>query len=344
MTDLFDIPPLDRALEPALRARLDGKAKPPGSLGRIEELAVQIGLIRGSLTPTLDRCRLLLFAGDHGLTRSGVSSYPASVTAAMVSTLLAGKASASAFAAAVGAEVRVIDAGVAAELPAHPALIDAKVAAGTADAAVEPAMTLAQARLALDRGATIARQSAADGVDIIALGEMGIGNSASAALLLHRLGPLPLDAAVGAGAGHSPEGLARKRSALDRAATRTDVDDPLEVLAQFGGFEIAMMAGAILGAAQTQAIVVVDGFIAGSAALVAARLAPACRDHCVFAHRSAETGHGALLAALGVRPLLDLDMRLGEGTGALLAAPMLRAAAGLLSQVASLEDVLEGRL
>jgi nicotinate-nucleotide--dimethylbenzimidazole phosphoribosyltransferase len=344
MTDLFDIPPLDQALEPALRAALDGKAKPPGALGRIEDLAVQIGLIQQSLGPRLDRCRLLLFAGDHGLTRSGVSSYPASVTQAMVATILAGKASASAFTRAVGAQVRVIDAGVAADLPPHPDLIDAKIGFGTADAAVEPAMTPEQAMLALTRGAEIARQSAADGFNILALGEMGIGNSASAALLLHRLGPLPLEQAVGMGAGHSPESLLRKRAALDWAANRSAATDPLEVLAQFGGFEIAMMAGAILGAAQTKAVVIVDGFIATAAALVAARLAPACLDRCVFAHQSAEAGHRAMLEALGAAPLLDLRMRLGEGTGAVLAVPLLRAAAALLSEVASLDDVLAGRL
>ncbi len=344
MTDLFAIAALDRALEPALRAAVDGKAKPPRSLGCIEDLALRIGLVQQSLTPKLDRARLLLFAGDHGLTRSGVSSYPASVTTAMVQTLLAGKASASAFAAAVGAEVSIIDAGVAADLAPHPALIDAKVAPGTRDAAIEPAMTRDQARLALDRGADIARRSAAGGFGIIALGEMGIGNSASAALLLHRLGPLPLEQAVGVGAGHSLQGLAHKRATLERAAARSAATDPLEVLAQFGGFEIAMMAGAILGTAGTGAVVVVDGFIATSAALVAVRLAPQCLDHCVFAHRSAEAGHGAMLDALDAHPLLDLDMRLGEGTGALLAIPLLRAAAALLSQVASLEDVLEGRL
>jgi nicotinate-nucleotide--dimethylbenzimidazole phosphoribosyltransferase len=173
---------------------------------------------------------------------------------------------------------------------------------------------------------------------------MGIGNSASAALLLHRLGPLPLDQAVGMGAGHSPESLARKRAALDGAAARSAAIDPLEVLAQFGGFEIAMMAGAILGAAQTRSVLVVDGFIVTAAALVATRLAPGVLDYCIFAHRSAELGHAAMLDILGAKPLLDLDMRLGEGTGALLAVPILRAAAALLSDVASLQDVLEGRL
>ena len=344
MTQLFAIAPLDRALEPALRAALDGKAKPPGSLGRIEDLAVQLGLIQQTPTPRADRARLLLFAGDHGLTRSGVSSYPASVTAAMAATILAGRASVNAFAQAAGAEVQVVDAGVDADLPPHPGLIGAKVARGTNDAAVEPAMSLDQARLALERGAQIARQSAKDGCDILALGEMGIGNSASAALLLHRLGPLPLEQAVGVGAGHTADGLRRKHAVLAHAAARTDARDPLEVLAQFGGFEIAMMAGAILGAAQTGAVVVVDGFIATSAALAAARLAPASLERCVFAHRSAEAGHGAMLDALGAAPLLDLSMRLGEGTGAALAIPLLRAAAHLLNGVASLDDVLAGRL
>jgi nicotinate-nucleotide--dimethylbenzimidazole phosphoribosyltransferase len=344
MTDLFAIPPLDRPLEPALRGALGGKAKPPGSLGRIEDLAVQLGLIQQTLNPRADRARLLLFAGDHGLTRSGVSSYPASVTAAMVATILAGKASANAFAQVAGADVLVIDAGVDADLPPNPRLIDAKIAKGTNDAAVEPAMTPEQAMSALRRGAQIARQAADDGFDILALGEMGIGNSASAALLLHRLGPLPLEHAVGLGAGHSPESLSRKRAAVERAARRTAASDPLDVLAQFGGFEIAMMTGAILGAARTRAVVAIDGFIATSAALVAARLAPASLDHCVFAHRSAETGHAAMLDALSAAPLFELSMRLGEGSGAVLAVPLLRAAAALLNDVASLEDVLAGRL
>ena len=344
MTDLFDIAPLDRALEPALRRALDGKAKPPGSLGRLEDMGVQIALIQQRPDPSAAHARLLLFAGDHGLTRSGVSQYPAQVTQAMVATLLAGKASANAFARTVGAQVQVIDAGVAADLAPHPLLRDAKVAHGSGDAAVDPAMTPTQAMETLRRGAQIAREAVDEGVEILALGEMGIGNSASAALLLHRLGPLPLDRAVGPGAGHSPDGLARKHAVLAQAAARTPAVAPLDVLAQFGGFEIAMMAGAILGGAQAGAVMVVDGFIATAAALVAARLAPASMERCVFAHRSAEPGHDAMLALLDAAPLLDLSMRLGEGTGALLAIPLLRAATALLNEVASLDDVLAGRL
>jgi nicotinate-nucleotide--dimethylbenzimidazole phosphoribosyltransferase len=338
------IAPLDRTDEAAYRALIDGKAKPLGALGRIEDLAVRLALIAGRPNPSYERALLLVFAGDHGLTESGVSAYPSAVTTAMVATLLAGRASANAFAQAVGAEVRVVDAGVAADLAPHAALIDAKVRRGTRNAALGPAMMAEEAESALGKGAAIARRARDDGFDILTLGEMGIGNSASAALLLHRLAPAPLADCIGAGAGHDAEGMARKRSVLEAAAARTSATAPLEVLAQFGGLEIAMISGAILGAAAAGLPILVDGFIVSAAALVAIRLDPACADYCIFAHRSAERGHEILLSALGAEPLLDLSMRLGEGTGALLALPLIRAAAGLLTEVASLDDVLAGRL
>ena len=327
-----------------VRARLDGLAKPPGALGRIEALALQLALIRGSASVTADRALLLVCAGDHGLTRSGVSRYPASVTAAMVATLLAGRASANAFARAVGADLLVVDAGVAADLPAHPDLLDAKIAPGTHDAARTPAMTARQVEQALAAGAAIARARLAAGYDVLLLGEMGIGNSASAALVMHRLAPAPLVACIGLGAGHDVDGLERKTAALKAAAARTPVTAPEDVLSEFGGFEIAMMAGAVLGAAEARRPVVVDGFIGSAAALAAVRLEPACADYLIFSHRSAERGHARMLEALGVEPLLDLSLRLGEGTGALLALPLLRAAARLLTDVATLDEVLEGRL
>ncbi len=341
---LPDVAPLDRAHEAALRAHIDGKAKPPGSLGRIEDLAVQLGLIRHPAEPAAANAVLLVFAGDHGLTASGVSQYPAAVTAAMVKTFLAGRASANAFAAATGAQLRVIDAGVAADLPPHPGLIAAKIARGTADAARAPAMSPQQAIAALARGREIATQAIQAGADVIAIGEMGIGNTASAALIAHRLAPAPLDDCIGVGAGQSDDGLARKRAALAQAAARSDATAPLDVLAEFGGFEIAMMAGAVLGTAAARRAVVIDGFIASAAALAAIRLATAARDYCVFAHRSAERGHGLVLDAMNATPLLDLGMRLGEGTGALLALPLLRAAARLVTDVASLDDVLAGTI
>lgn len=335
------IAPLDRSAEAAYRALIDGKAKPLGALGRIEDLAVRLALIAGRPDPGLDRALLLVFAGDHGLNEAGVSAYPSTVTAAMVATLLAGRASANAFARAVGAEVRVVDAGVAADLAPHRLLIEAKVRRGTRNAAAGPALTAQEVELALTRGAAIAREALQD-FDILAVGEMGIGNSASAALVLHRLAPAPLDDCIGLGAGHDAEGLARKRAVLHQAAARSDVSEPRDVLGAFGGLEIAMMAGAILGAAAAGKPVLVDGFIASVAALAAIRLDPASADYCIFAHRSAEQGHAVVLSAAGAEPLLDLSMRLGEGTGALLALPAARAAAALLTEVASLDDVLSG--
>jgi nicotinate-nucleotide--dimethylbenzimidazole phosphoribosyltransferase len=338
------IAPLDPALATDMRGRIDGKAKPPGSLGRIEDLAVQLGMIRHPDPPQGDRAVLLVFAADHGLTEEGVSQYPSAVTVAMVMTYLAGRASANAFAAASDVTIRVVDAGVAADLPAHPNLIVAKIRMGTANAAREPAMTPQQAADALTRGCQIAIDEITAGAGIIALGEMGIGNTASSALLAHRLAPAQLQDCIGVGAGQDESGMARKRAAIEKAASRSNATAPFDVLCEFGGLEIAMMAGAVLGAASQRRPVLVDGFISSTAALVAIRLDPAARDYCIFAHRSAEKGHDAILAALQAKPLLDLGLRLGEGTGALLAVPLVRAAARLLTDVADLSDVLAGNI
>ncbi len=337
-------PASDPGLEALVRARLDGLAKPPGSLGRLETLAVRLAVIRGSQTPRLERVEALVFAGDHGLTAEGVSAYPSSVTAAMVATFLAERASVSALAHACDVGVRVVDAGVDADLPAHPRLRDAKVRPGARNAAVEPSLTAVETVQALERGEALGREAVQDGVDAVVVGEMGIGNTAAAALLMHRLAPAPLEACVGVGAGHAPEGLARKLAACARAAARSAAADPFEALCQWGGLEIAMMAGCLLGVAAERGVPVVDGFISTAAALVAVRLQPALAGRLVFAHHGAEKGHALLLDVLGAEPLLALDLRLGEGTGGVLAAPMLRAAARLLTDVASLQDVLDGRL
>ena len=338
------LPPLDTALATRLRARIDAQAKPPGALGRLEALGVQIGAVQDREQPRIGRVAAYVFAGDHGLNASGVSAYPSSVTTAMVASFLAGRASVNALARACEVEVKVVDAGVDAELPVHPELIHAKVRRGSRDASVEPALTPEEVALALARGAALAAEAVAGGIDALILGEMGIGNTASASLIMHRLAPAPLEACIGAGAGHTAAGLAHKAAVLARAAARSDADAPLEVLAQFGGLEIAMMAGAALGAAAARCVVVVDGFISTAAVLAAARLAPALPGFCVFAHSSAEAGHARLLAALGAEPLLGLGLRLGEGTGGVLAAPLLRAAARAACEVASLDDVLAGRL
>ncbi|MDB5560282.1 MAG: nicotinate-nucleotide/dimethylbenzimidazole phosphoribosyltransferase [Enterovirga sp.] len=341
-TTLPAVPAIDESLREPLRAKVDGKAKPPGALGRIEDLAIRLGLIQGTTEPRADRATLLVFAGDHGLVEDGVSAHPQAVTAAMVRTFLAGRGTANAFARAVGAEVRIVDAGVAAELPAHPDLFDRKIRRGTRNAAREPAMTADELQRALADGAALAADAAEAGADVIALGEMGIGNTASASLLMHRLLPAPLEACIGAGAGHDPAGLAHKRAILARAAGRSAATEPLAVLAEFGGLEIAMMAGAMIGAASRRRAVLVDGFIVSAAALAAIRLEPAVRDYCIFAHCSAERGHAALLEGIAADPLLDLGLRLGEGTGGLLALPLLRAACGLLNEVATLDEVLAG--
>ncbi|MEH2478984.1 nicotinate-nucleotide--dimethylbenzimidazole phosphoribosyltransferase [Nitrobacteraceae bacterium AZCC 2146] len=338
------ITPLDPAIEAVARARIDGKAKPPGSLGRIEDLAVQLGMIRHPGEPRGDNAVLLVFAADHGLVAEGVSQYPSAVTVAMVMTYLAGRASANAFAAASNVEIRVIDAGVAAELPGHPRLIDAKIRMSTANAARGPAMTPQEAAEALDHGCKLAIREIRNGADILALGEMGIGNTASSALLVHRLAPAPLNDCIGVGAGQDDSGMARKRAAIEMAATRSNASAPLDVLSEFGGLEIAMMAGAVLGTASQRRPVIIDGFISSAAALLAIRLCPEARGYCVFAHRSAERGHDIVLAALDATPLLDLGLRLGEGTGALLAVPLVRAAARLLTDVADLSDVLTGNI
>ncbi len=331
---MIDIPRIDRSLTPALRAAIDGKAKPVGALGRLEELAVQIGLIRGDLRPELGRARSVIFAGDHGITAEGVSSHPPEVTAAMVENFLAGGATISAFTRIAGAELMVVDAGVMSDIAPRPALINAKIARGTANSALGPAMTMRQCEDAINRGIELAREAVADGVDILAPGEMGIGNTAAASLLLHRLAPTQLDGVIGRGAGLDDAGLARKRAALQRAAARTDTTDPLTVLAEFGGFEIAMMTGFMLGGAAENRIIIVDGFIAGAAALAATRINIAARQRMVFAHHSAEPGAVDLLNTLNARPLLDLGLRLGEGSGAALAIPLVRSAAAILTDIA----------
>jgi nicotinate-nucleotide--dimethylbenzimidazole phosphoribosyltransferase len=343
MADDFDpppIPPHDQALAPIVLAKLRGKAKPPGSLGRVEALALRLALIQGRADPVADRVLALVFAADHGLTDAGVSAYPAAVTAAMVRLFLDGRATINAFARAAAVDVRVVDAGVAADLPAHPDLIRAKIRHGSRNAAIEPALTAAEVGLALTRGVALAQEAAAEGYDALALGEMGIGNTASSALLMHCLLPAPLDACIGAGAGHDAEGMRRKRAAIAQAAGRSAAAAPLDALRQFGGLEIAMMAGAVIGGAASRRAVVIDGFIASVAALVAIRLAPAAGAYCIFAHLSAEHGHGLLLRELGAEPILDLGLRLGEGTGAVLAAPILRAAGRLLCDVADLADIM----
>lgn len=332
----FSIEPLSPV--PGLRERIDGKTKPPGSLGRIERLARQIGEIQRSTSPRLDQPQILIFAGDHGAARAGVSAYPQAVTWQMVDNFLAGGAAINVFARHNGLGITVVDAGVAHDFAARDGLIDAKVAPGTRNYVDEPAMTASERDIALASGAQIVRSIADQGCRVIGFGEMGIGNSAAASLLTHHLIGTPLADCVGRGTGLDDAGLARKRDILARASRRAALPldaDPLAVLAEFGGFEIAMLCGALLAGAERRLVLLIDGFIVTAALLVAARLFPAVCDYCVFSHRSAEPGHAAQLHALEATPLLDLGLRLGEGTGSALAWPLVRAAAALLDEMAS---------
>jgi len=336
---VFNIPPLSTSLKSALQAKIDTKTKPLGALGRLERLALQIGLIQNTQTPALRQPTMLVFAGDHGAALAGVSPFPQEVTRQMVLNFLAGGAAINVFARQNDMAVRVIDAGVNFDFGGIAGLVDAKIGMGTCNFLQEPAMTAQQCEAAIAKGAELARQEIAAGSNVLGFGEMGIGNTSSAAILTSKLCQLPLAQCVGRGTGLDDVGLQRKRDLLAEAVRRHDVgDDPPAVLATFGGFEIAMMAGAMLGAAEQGALLLVDGFITTSALLVAARLQPAVLDYCVFAHESGEPGHAMQLANLGVEPLLSLEMRLGEGTGAALCYPLVQAAVNFLNEMASFES------
>jgi nicotinate-nucleotide--dimethylbenzimidazole phosphoribosyltransferase len=329
-------PVADAALAQRLQHRLDNKTKPRGALGRLEALALQIGLVQQTESPLLREPQVLVFAADHGLAAQGLSAYPSDVTWQMVENFSAGGAAVSVLARQHGLALTVIDAGVCHEFAPRAGLLDRKIGPGTADALHGPAMTAAQCAVAIQSGRDVVR-----GVpgNVVLLGEMGIGNTSSAALLLARLTGAPIDACVGRGTGLDDAGLDRKRAVLRAVLQRHEsAQAPLAALAAFGGFEIAMMAGAALQAAGERRLVVVDGFIGGAAILVAAALAPAVFGYCVFAHRSNEAGHRLMLEHLGAEPLLDLGLRLGEASGAVLAWPLIASAVLVLMQMASFES------
>ncbi|MDR2451909.1 MAG: nicotinate-nucleotide--dimethylbenzimidazole phosphoribosyltransferase [Candidatus Accumulibacter sp.] len=333
------IPPLARELEPALRAAINDKTKPPGSLGRLEEIALRLGLMQGTLAPALDAPVVLVFAGDHGLADEGVSPFPKAVTVQMVNNFLAGGAAINVFARRNGLALKVIDAGVAGPLAAHPDLIARKVLPGTRNALFEPAMTPAEVELCFEHAGRLIADLDARGCKAVLFGEMGIGNTSIASLLMSALTGEPLETCTGRGAGHDAAGLSRKLEILRRVQARHGpIADPLAALAAYGGCEVAMMAGAMLSCASRRMLVMNDGFIVTSALLVASRLDPAVLDYAVFGHVSAEGAHPKLVSLLGGRPLLSLDLRLGEGTGAALAWPIVVSAADFLREMATFES------
>lgn len=325
---------VDDAFAHGIESELAAKTKPPGSLGELETLAARIARVQRRSAPAIEHAQVLVFAGDHGIVVEGVSAYPSAVTAQMVHNFLAGGAAICVLARQFDAALTVIDAGVASALPAHPRLLDRKLGMGSANFARAHAMSEAQCLAALRAGIEIAEGLAPNGAVI--LGEMGIGNTTSAAALMYALTGLPAADCVGRGTGANDAMLLRKIAVIEAAVARHGVGaHALETLARFGGFEIAMMTGAMLGAAARRQIVIVDGFIATAAAAIALRLAPALHDYCVFAHVSAEAPHRRWLQWLDTRPLLDLGLRLGEGSGAILALPLLHAAAAILREMAT---------
>lgn len=336
----FNITKPDQSLKPQLLHTINHKTKPLGALGVLEEIALQVGLIQQTIHPQLNKPTMLVFAGDHGVAESGVSPYPQAVTAQMVLNFLGGGAAINVFAKQNNMQLLVIDSGVNHEFAQDAALVNAKVAMGTRNFLREPAMTQEQCQLAMERGAAIVDEQIAQGSNVFGFGEMGIANTSSASCLMSVLCNLPIEQCVGRGTGLDDAGLVHKKNLLAEAISfhELDSDDVLQVLATFGGFEIAMMAGAMLQAAQRQCTLLIDGFITTAALLVAAKLQPQILHYCVFTHCSNESGHRAMLNHLAVKPLLNIDLRLGEGTGAALAYPLVQAAVNFLNEMASFES------
>jgi len=318
---------------------IDMKTKPLGSLGKLEEIALRIGMIQGTTTPVISKPAIVVFAGDHGIAAEGVSPYPQAVTFQMVLNFLAGGAAINVFARQNDILLKVVDAGVNGDFEADENLINLKVARSTRNFLREPAMTADQLEDALTKASDLVARLGAEGTNTIGFGEMGIANTSAASVIMHLLGGIPLEECVGSGTGLDDEGVRRKLDVLTRAAVAHDIrDDPAEILATFGGFEIAMICGGMLKAAQLGMLILVDGFIVTSALLVAARMHPEVLDYCLFTHQSAERGHRRLVECLEGSPLLHLDMRLGEGTGAAVALPIIRSAVNFLNEMATFDS------
>lgn len=337
----MNIPPIDENARQLARQRQDRLTKPAGSLGRLEQLSVDLAGMTGQLNPPLEHRVVFTLAADHGVAGEGVSAYPREVTAQMVLNFLAGGAAVNVLARLNGARVVVADLGVDADLPNHPQLRSLKVRRGTASITQGPAMSIEEAQQAIDSGRRLVLDEIEHGLDVALTGDMGIGNTTASAALICALTRLDPKEVVGRGTGVDDTGLERKRDAVSKAldvnAERIALG-PIEALAAVGGLEIAGLVGVILEAASQRRPVLIDGFISGAAALTAARIAPGSIGYMISSHRSQELGHAAALQQLGLKPLIDLDLRLGEGTGALLALPLLDAAVRILNDMATFDE------
>jgi nicotinate-nucleotide--dimethylbenzimidazole phosphoribosyltransferase len=339
-TIISRIQPLDQNAMASALARQDMLTKPQGSLGRLEKLSIQIAGVTGQARPKIQQKVVTVMAGDHGVVEEGVSAFPQEVTPQMVFNFLSGGAAINVLAKHVGARVVIVDMGVASPMDAHPRLISRKVALGTANIAKGPAMTRAQAEESILSGIEIVEAEIAKGLDILATGDMGIGNTTPSAAIACVVTGKSASEIVGRGTGVDDEGLHRKILAVEQALkiNKPDKQDGLDILSKVGGFEIGGLAGAILGAAANHRPVVIDGFISTAAAIIAATIAPQVKDYLIAAHCSQELGHRLMMEWLGVTPLLDMHMRLGEGTGAALAMSVVEASCKILDEMATFDE------
>lgn len=334
----FDIQPPKTEVLDLLQTKVDQKTKPIGALGRLEELAIKIGLIQQSLTPSLNKPHIVVFAGDHGIASEGVSAYPKEVTYQMVYNFLAGGAAINVFAKQNGIELTIVDAGVNYKFPEHDHLIDQKVNYGTCSFLDKEAMTSEELKLSLERGRDAVNRVHSEGCNIVGFGEMGIGNTSASSVMMSRLCNIPVELCVGRGTGVDGSALQRKIDILSRAVEKhQSATTPLQVLQTFGGYEIAQMCGAMLQAAENRMVLLVDGFIATASYLIAQELFPAVSHYAILCHQSHEAGHQRLIDYLNMKPLLHLDMRLGEGTGCAIAYPVIENAIAFLNDMASFE-------
>jgi nicotinate-nucleotide--dimethylbenzimidazole phosphoribosyltransferase len=338
----FQIQALDESAGKAMQALLDRKTKPTGSLGRLEELSVSLAAMTGKLKPDFSRKVVLVAAADHGVTAQGTSLYPAEVTPQMVLNFLSGGAGINVLARQTGARVVVVDAGVKVSqgFPAHPDFLSRSQGQGTADFSQGPAMSKDQAEAAVKSGFEVASALAKDGMQMLATGDMGIGNTTASSAIAAAILSLPLDQVTGRGTGIDAKGWERKMAVIRKAleVNHPEGKDGLDVLAKVGGFEIGFLAGAVLGAASHRIPVVLDGFISGAAALIAVRLAPDSRHYLLAAHQSVEIGHRHVLESLGLRAYLHLDLRLGEGTGSALFFNLVDASCRVVAEMATFES------
>lgn len=340
MLSFPSIPPVFAEVQEAARARQAMLTKPAGSLGQLEDLSIRLAAMTGQLRPSLANKAVIVMAGDHGVAAEGISAYPSEVTPQMVLNFVQGGAAINVLARQANARVVVVDIGVARDLAPQPGLLIRKIARGTHNMAVQLAMTRAQAEDAIAVGIQVLEQEIAQGLDLVATGDMGIGNTTPSSAIVAAMTGRPVAEVTGRGTGVDDAGLARKIKTIERALEfhHPDPTDALDILSKVGGFEIAGLAGVIIGGAAHRIPVVIDGFISGAAALIAAGLVPEVKPYLIAAHQSVEIGHRVMLNQLGLKPLLNLNLRLGEGTGAVLAFHLIEAAVRILNEMATFAE------